>query len=92
MMSFVGDVRTRASLIDGPEVIIGSRQMNRFHYPSIINVPEDKEAILRAMRNLPTSVTPSMHFGQGNSAEAFLTVLRSPEIWETPCQKQFRDL
>lgn len=75
-----------------PTVNIGTRQMNRFNYPSIVNVPEDKEAILRALNNLPTSVNPSMHFGRGESAKLFIAHLRDPKLWNTPRQKQFRDL
>jgi len=75
-----------------PTLNIGNRQMNRFHYPSIVNVPEDKEAILRALGSLPTSVPPSTHFGQGKSAEAFVETLCNPQLWKTPHQKQFRDI
>ena len=75
-----------------PTINIGSRQMNRFHHSSIINVPEDEEMILEAMRNLPTSVVPCMHFGRGTSAEEFMAALQNPTLWQTACQKQFRDL
>lgn len=75
-----------------PTINIGSRQMNRFCYPSIINVPEDKTAILHSLDNLPISVIPSTHFGKGNSAEGFMAALNNPNLWETPCQKQFQDV
>lgn len=75
-----------------PTVNIGSRQLNRFDYSSIINVPEDKEAILHALNNLPASVAPSMHFGKGDSARLFMAQLRNPELWDIPRQKQFKDL
>jgi len=75
-----------------PTVNVGTRQMNRFSYPSIVNVPESKDAILAALRRLPAGVPPSLHFGAGDSAARFLAALREPRFWATPRQKQFRDL
>jgi len=75
-----------------PTINIGTRQMNRFHYPSIINVHEDRGEILQTMRDLPTVVKPSLHFGRGNSAEAFVAALRNPLIWKISRQKQFQDV
>lgn len=73
-----------------PTINIGDRQMNRYQYPSIINVQEDKQEILHALRNIPQRALPSYHFGQGNSTEAFLRLLRNPQLWERSCQKQFQ--
>ena len=75
-----------------PTINIGTRQMNRFNYPFIFNVSEDKEKILQALSNLPASVTPSLHFGRGESAKLFMVQLCSSKVWATPCQKQFCDL
>jgi UDP-N-acetylglucosamine 2-epimerase (hydrolysing) len=75
-----------------PTINIGSRQMNRFNYPFIYNVPEDKEQILNALNRLPESGVPSLHFGIGESANLFMAQLRNSKLWATPCQKQFRDL
>jgi UDP-N-acetylglucosamine 2-epimerase (hydrolysing) len=75
-----------------PTVNIGSRQLNRFNYPSIYNVASDKNEILDALKTLPASVTPSLHFGNGDSARQFINQLRESKLWATPCQKQFRDL
>jgi UDP-N-acetylglucosamine 2-epimerase (hydrolysing) len=75
-----------------PVVNIGTRQMNRFNYPAIVNVPEDKERILHAIKNLPKSIPPSTHFGNGNSANLFMAQLQNSAIWMTPRQKQFKDL
>ena len=75
-----------------PTINIGTRQMNRFDHSSIHNVPEDREAILRALNNLQWPVIPSMHFGNGNSAQLFMAQLRDPKLWSTPRQKQFRDV
>ena len=70
-----------------PTVNIGTRQMNRFKYPSILNVPEKREVILDALNNLPTPVTPSLHFGRGESASLFMVHLRNPKLWHTARQK-----
>lgn len=75
-----------------PSVNIGTRQMNRYRYPSIVDVPEDTAAILHALDHLPKAVPPSLHFGAGQSAELFVTQLRDPALWLTPPQKQFKDL
>ena len=75
-----------------PSVNIGSRQMNRFHSRSIIDVPEEKAVILEALNSLPTSIAPSLNFGRGNSALAFIGALRDAHLWETARQKQFQDL
>ncbi len=75
-----------------PTVNIGTRQQNRFAYASILDVPEDTDAILDALGKLPRGVEPSMHFGRGESATLFLEHLRAQRLWQTPKQKQFRDL
>lgn len=75
-----------------PTINIGSRQRNRFTGPSIVDVPEERESILYALRNLPPASPPSLHFGDGRSAALFLEALRGERIWQTPPQKQFRDL
>jgi UDP-N-acetylglucosamine 2-epimerase (hydrolysing) len=75
-----------------PTINIGTRQLNRFMSPSIINVPESSEAIANALRTLPEFVAPSMHFGKGDSARLFVERLRDPAFWETPRQKQFQDV
>lgn len=74
-----------------PTVNIGTRQTNRFHYRSILDVAENKDAILSAFQHLPRSITPSTHFGDGRSAERFIAELRTPRLWATPRQKQFQD-
>jgi UDP-N-acetylglucosamine 2-epimerase (hydrolysing) len=73
-----------------PTVNIGTRQLNRFRYQSIIDVSEDEEQIVAALSDLPTAV-PSLHFGTGQSARLFMERLEDSDTWSTPCQKQFRD-
>jgi UDP-N-acetylglucosamine 2-epimerase (hydrolysing) len=75
-----------------PTVNVGTRQNQRFDYPSIVHVREDAEEIARALACLPAGVAPSMHFGQGRSAAMFLDRLRDPYFWTTPRQKLFRDI
>jgi UDP-N-acetylglucosamine 2-epimerase (hydrolysing) len=75
-----------------PTVNIGTRQMNRYEYPSIVNIPPEKDAILNALRNLPTGVRPSLYFGKGDSAKRFMAHLRNPALWNISPQKQFKDL
>ena len=75
-----------------PTVNIGTRQRNRFNFPSIVNVHEEREAILHALNNLPRSAPSSNHFGSGNSTQLFMARLRNPNFWSTSRQKQFIDL
>jgi UDP-N-acetylglucosamine 2-epimerase (hydrolysing) len=75
-----------------PVINIGTRQLNRFDHSSILNVPEDKTAILNALKNLPISMIPSTHFGKGESAKLFVESLVNPRVWDTAHQKQFKDL
>ncbi len=75
-----------------PTVNIGTRQLNRYNYDSIFNVANEKIAILNTLHNLPESVKPSLHFGQGQSAKQFVALLRTDRFWKTPRQKQFIDV
>jgi UDP-N-acetylglucosamine 2-epimerase (hydrolysing) len=77
-----------------PTVNVGTRQHNRFHHPSIVNVGYRKNDILagidavRAMAH----VRPSRHFGDGGSHHRFLAILRDDATWRIPRQKQFMDI
>ncbi len=76
-----------------PTVNVGTRQLNRIKGgASVLDVPEDREAIRGALENLPRDCAPSRNFGHGNSAELFLRALDGPAFWSTPRQKQFRDV
>ncbi len=74
-----------------PTINIGTRQMNRYEYESIINVDYSRGDILNALNNLPHSVKPSLHFGKGESAQLFVKELNNESLWNTPRQKQFID-
>lgn len=75
-----------------PTVNIGTRQNRRHESESILNVPAEHDAIVRALAALPKTITPSLHFGRGQSAEGFMQCLSDPALWATPRQKQFRDV
>jgi UDP-N-acetylglucosamine 2-epimerase (hydrolysing) len=75
-----------------PTVNVGTRQLNRFLYPSILNVADDAAAITAALCNSPEAVPPTLHFGKGNSAALFVSHLATRELWSTPRQKLFREL
>ena len=75
-----------------PTVNIGTRQLNRYRYPSIVNVPEGRESVQQALRQLPSHSVPSLHFGDGRSAQLFIERLLKESLWQVPRQKQFRDM
>lgn len=78
-----------------PCINIGTRQQNRFMHPCVRNVAGDDSgnislAIDWAMRQ--KHELSNLHFGQGNSAQQFLSALRKDELWNTPQQKHFCDI
>jgi UDP-N-acetylglucosamine 2-epimerase (hydrolysing) len=76
-----------------PSINLGSRQYNRAAAPSIENVDEDKESILRVIKKvLGSTYESTKEFGVGNSDECFLYALNSKDIWETDTQKVFMDI
>jgi len=74
-----------------PTINLGSRQHRRFSCRSIVNVEEQRDAILHALASLPALLDPVHNFGYGNCSTAFLEVLRDESIWQLPTQKQFND-
>jgi len=73
-----------------PAINIGSRQARRGSSSIVVDVPAKLDEILRAIRKvkkLPR--TPSMTFGDGNSANRFIESLHSERLWNTPLQKEF---
>jgi UDP-N-acetylglucosamine 2-epimerase (hydrolysing) len=75
-----------------PTINVGTRQLNRYRYASIVDVADDAAKVQEALRNLPRGVAPSLHFGKGDSGRQFRECLLDPRLWETPRQKQFRDV
>jgi len=81
-----------ASTYGIPAINIGSRQNNRNEHPSIFNIPEDKSKILGCIKNITKKkirFNAKPIFGDGKSAERFLSVLQSNLPWSLPLQKQF---
>ncbi|ARV13812.1 UDP-N-acetylglucosamine 2-epimerase [Polaribacter sp. SA4-12] len=77
-----------------PTIDIGTRQNNRGQASSIININYNFDKILLAINNIKVveqdiNIT---EFGEGNSNELFLHLLKSELIWKVNCQKQFQDL
>jgi len=76
-----------------PTINIGSRQNNRAFAESIINVPENKDQILEQIQSIQgRRFTPSVDFGEGDSAKKFLSVISQNSFWSTSKQKLFFDL
>ncbi|MDX9929784.1 MAG: UDP-N-acetylglucosamine 2-epimerase [Bacteroidales bacterium] len=72
---------------------IGTRQQNRHHSANIINVPEDRDKILEAIRAVPgRQNSNSYSFGDGRSADRFHEIINNPGTWKIPCQKNFIDI
>lgn len=76
-----------------PTINIGTRQANRVISDSIINTNYKTIGILKAIKYAKT-IEPKKTkiFGNGNSAEAFLTTLELKDFWKTNHQKQFMDI
>jgi UDP-N-acetylglucosamine 2-epimerase (hydrolysing) len=73
---------------------IGSRQLNRVKAPSIIHSSYEKSEIKSAISQAKLSTNnsfPTNMFGKGNSDVLFLNLLKRSELWQIPCQKQFKD-
>ncbi len=77
-----------------PAIDIGSRQSGRYDAassPNIQHINEDKEGILRAIRQAGKYRTPSFLFGDGNSTEKVMEIVAQPRFWEIKIQKHFID-
>jgi UDP-N-acetylglucosamine 2-epimerase (hydrolysing) len=75
-----------------PTIDIGTRQLNRLQHSTVINVPEESDAILHALSHLPNRERSLELYGAGNSSQLFLDLLRSEVVWSTPQQKHFCDV
>ena len=75
-----------------PAVNIGTRQFRRSDSPQVINsditLASLGKALDRAM-NLPR--VRDTKFGNGDSSERFLDLMKSDSLWSTPIQKTFVD-
>ncbi|WET01237.1 UDP-N-acetylglucosamine 2-epimerase [Flavobacterium sp. YJ01] len=76
-----------------PIINIGTRQQNRAIHADIINVDYSEKQIAEALSIIDSHKVQKSDddFGQGNSAELFLSCLQKSDIWQLNHQKQFRD-
>lgn len=76
-----------------PIINIGTRQQNRAVHADIINVDYSEKEITQALSIIDSHKVQKSDddFGQGNSAELFLSCLQKSDIWQLNHQKQFRD-
>lgn len=77
-----------------PSVDIGPRQRGRADHPTIIHTGTSVDEIRRGieMALQMKRGTPSLHFGSGDSATRFRSLLCSEELWTRGIDKVFRDL
>lgn len=77
-----------------PIINIGTRQKNRSVQSEIINTDYSLKEIKKGLKDIVESQKNQEHeaFGNGNSTELFLQVLKSEELWKLNHQKQFNDL
>lgn len=77
-----------------PTINIGSRQDNRFHYESILNVDFSKDDIMQAISKFSNTFRfpETDHYGKGDSAELFIRALESENLWKISQQKKFLDI
>ena len=75
-----------------PTINIGTRQKNRFHHRSIIDIPETGDALKAALTRLEDLAGKNiLYFGDGKSVQRFLNLLTGDDIWMTSIGKQFND-
>lgn len=78
-----------------PSIDIGSRQAGRYtcqKAPNIQHVNEVADEISSAIKNVDKFKTTVALFGDGKSAERFIKVISSNDIWSKNLQKRFVDL
>ena len=77
-----------------PSINIGTRQLNRFHYRTILDTEISHASLLKAMKDATdmVEVVATNHFGHGQSVNNFMAALQSDKIWKIKKQKQFLDL
>jgi len=63
-------------------------------HDSILNVPDEHDAILDAAKRCwgMEQCAPCFHFGRGNSVELFMRHISRQDIWQRPRQKHFQDI
>ncbi len=78
-----------------PTIDIGSRQSGRYDLSvskNIVHVEERTDDILNVISDINTHRTMSSAFGNGNSAQIFMQILKEEDIWNIKMQKHFVDM
>ena len=78
-----------------PSINVGSRQNGRYDEENAVNiqtVEAEEQAILRAIDRIADYRKSGSYYGQGNSAEMFMNILRDSKVWELEMQKRFVDM
>lgn len=77
-----------------PTINIGTRQNNRTTNSEILNTSYDSSAIIQAIDDIQNKQLKELDldFGNGNSTELFIEILKQNEIWGLNHQKQFKDI
>lgn len=83
-----------AGIYGVPAIDVGSRQSGRYKLSmrsNIQHVEEDTGQILEAISRTDQYRREDCRFGDGNSAERFMDILRDEGVWEIGLQKHFID-
>ncbi len=73
-----------------PAVNVGTRQQQRARAPGVVDCPADTARILDAISQIADQhFAPVRPFGDGRSAEKFITTLRADATWRVDRQKSF---
>ena len=76
-----------------PCVNIGTRQKSRHESKLIIDADSIEKTILEAIKDAQfVKRIPEAKFGKGNSAVAFVQILRKEDFWPIPTIKEFVDI
>lgn len=87
----------RESIVYGtPAIDVGNRQSGRYlkdQNPLIIHADECTDKLLHAINKIPQhKVYVNSQFGNGDSAEKFMGIIKQSTIWNVDIQKKFSDL
>lgn len=77
-----------------PAIDIGTRQSGRYSTwknTNLQHVSEDVDEIIRAILYASNFKSPSFVFGQGNSTEKFVNIVKEQDFWSIKIQKHFVD-
>jgi UDP-N-acetylglucosamine 2-epimerase (hydrolysing) len=76
-----------------PSLNIGTRQLNRSEAPSVVHCQgTDRPEIAAFLRDhWGKRGRPDKSFGSGNAAQRFVEILKRPDFWVRPLQKEFHD-